>query len=503
MSRASEWLAILVITSVWFGMNLPMLDRRPVVYIDECSYGDPGINLHLGKGFVSSCWYSQDKDTLWSGNSPAYALALSGWLDVTGFSLYSVRLFGLILTYISFVILYIAAARMKIIESPALRLLAFVVLISTLETTLNARRARYDTIMIFAVSLAALAASIPSPSWRRVGLFAASSTFAWCGLPLLSYSAVMGGLAFLVSPRARFWDLVALGLGSATGLVSLLGFFKYEGTLNYLFASISPHTTAGGFSVWDTIARDPWAIQLYFMIGPGLGLLLLLSILLLFSRWGRHDLTPDPVGRFLILAAFLVPLALVFSGKFIQDYNWMAIIPALAYVFRESHRQAISIKGSSFIARFAPAVALLLVFFQPFYLALGVLEYKARDYKIVRDAVIPHVEKDEWVYAGWSAYYAIKEAGGWPIPGCYNAGYRAMDEFSYFQIPQLPPEVTSRIKLIAIEPSYNIDKVTAMLGGKWEKVADTTTDKGPAPPKIFGRSLYAKGYQVVVYKRTD
>lgn len=503
MSRTAEWLALIVISLVWFGMNLPMLDRRPVVYIDECSYGDPGINLHLGKGFVSTCWYSQDVHSFWSSNSPAYAFALSGWLDLFGFSLYNVRLFGLLLIFFSFLLLYWTAARLKIIESPSLRLIAFIVLLSTLETTLNARRGRYDTIMIFAVALAALAASIPSPKGRRIGLFLAASTFAWCGLPLLTYSAVMGVLAFLLAPRARFFDVLSFGLGSCAGLASLVGFFKYKGTFEYLMASVNPHTTAGGFSVWETIARDPVAIQLYFMIGPGLGLLLLLSVVLFITSFGRSDLGPDPVGRYLLIASFIVPVALVASGKFIQDYNWMAIVPAVAFVCRESERQRRSTYGTRLVPRFAPVAALFLVFFQPFYLALGILEYRARDYQIVRNAVKPHVEKDQWVYCGWPAYYAIKEAGGWPIPGCYNAGYRAMDEFSRNLVPKLDPEVAKKITLIAIEPAYKIEDVTAMLGGKWEKIVDTRSKERPAPPKIFGRSLYAKGYEMLVYKRTE
>jgi hypothetical protein len=42
-----------------------------------------------------------------------------------------------------------------------------------------------------------------------------------------------------------------------------------------------------------------------------------------------------------------------------------------------------------------------------------------------------------------------------------------------------------------------------MLGGKWEKIVDTRSKERPAPPKIFGRSLYAKGYEMLVYKRTE
>ncbi len=227
-TRRETWIVI-GIALIFLGVNLVTGSRSPTVWTDEVAYADPAINWVQNGTFTSTAWEVQRSDEHWAGNVPLYQWLLSGWLMAFGISITAVRALGYVLAFLAVVLLWGALRRARWIESPTVRLLVVVALLSGYGITYGYRAGRPDMLGFMLLSGGAVAWTLGQP-WARYGALALiGALLPLAGLQFIPFAALLIGVGMIAAPGAFARIGGALGLGALAGGGALFGYYRYHG----------------------------------------------------------------------------------------------------------------------------------------------------------------------------------------------------------------------------------------------------------------------------------
>lgn len=487
-SRRCERCVVAVVLLVFVALNVMTLERLPIVAIDEVSYSDPGVNLALGNGFVSTAWYSQGDDQVFASNAPLYPLVLAGWLKLVGFSVSTVRLLNIILAALALLAGWLAVRNLGVAKAPALRVL-FLILISTGTGMVFAFRfGRYDTLMMLLVTMSAACASIRTPILRAASLFLLGLCCPWAGLQLLPYLTLSGALLLVFVGNAVLSALVPLAVGASFGLASLLTWLKLSGSWAVFRSAVMPHVGVGR-SLPEVCPS--WALLLAVLVvliavNPGLRV--------------RPLKSPACIG---VAFGLVVPFALAQLGKFPRPYFWMAYIPMAAATVGALDRTRWSSLSWALRRSIEFLLAVCCLVGLPAYVAIVGLEWRQRDYSPVVALVQRNVQSTDVVFCDWSAYYPAKRLARQVYLPTYDVGWAPMMSWGLQGGAPLPDEARRAISLVLVRPEAAA-AVIAMLGGQWVDTRDSIGNRAAARSLRlpFGRRLGSAKYDLRVFRRT-
>jgi len=446
-----ETLVVIALVALYLVVNLATSSRFPAVWDDEVMFADPGVNLYLGHGFTSSAWFFQPRDEFWAGNTPLYSVLLSVWLRLFGFSLESVRSLGYVLMAASTLTLWWSTIRHGLIASARARVLFVVVLLLEYGCAFMYRTGRYDTLGLFLVALAALAASIGHPAVRCFCLGGIALLVPLTMVALCVYAAVIGTLLLLFGGRTFWKEVASIVIGLAAGTALLYGIYRSQG-------------------VWDDFTRTAEHLRTMgmgrgFSKEPGLFLLLVTCMLLAirgYSAGERNWRTPFGFG---LAVGVLFPVVMYILGRFPTYNAWMAVIPLVLGLFSRPDLDT----WSDQTTRILIGTLLMLVCLSglPLQLAVAVFFWKERDYARVEELVDRNVGATDWVFCDAQAYYAAKRRAATVFTSSYHR----------HEDPQFSPEEKERITVLIIPPKV-LESTTRRLGGVWTSNGDRI-----APPR--------------------
>lgn len=311
------------------GLALTTMLLRPA-WVDEASYVDPGANLALGNGFVSSAWVGSPPHAVWGASNPGVPLLCAAWFNLLGFGLFQGRVLFFLVQVAGAILLVRWVARRYAIGEIGWLIAYLCCLFLPSLTGLSIYSVRPDA---FALLLCAWFLSYSFPAASRPAaplispLLLGVATIA-IGLHFSGYFALAAAAVFLARrDRVSFLAGVSLAAGLAIGLALLrLGY----GSVGAWGAFVQARAAHYGRAL-------PW-------VPPGLGkfwvsadLVIVAAACLALLVWEivRARNWRSPLGRACTagLAIFvLVPLAISTVGIYYSAYAWMVGVPLLLTV---------------------------------------------------------------------------------------------------------------------------------------------------------------------------
>ncbi len=337
MSLTPKILCYWGISCVFLVLVFLTVVHRPS-WSDEGQYLDPGANLALGRGFVSTCWDSCPPGAEWGSSTPGFPLLFAALFKVFGFGIWIPRVCFFI-SHLLGVILIIRWADRTFGMSDTTKLVCLFVFMGTPALSHHAiYNARLEC---FALLICAAFLNLRD-AWPAGGILAAS------GLFLLGFASVMLGLhfgfylglvtaaLFLVRPS---WSWLRFGLVLAAGM---------------LVAVLALRITYGELGVWGQFLAHrsahfgrelPWVptgIRRFYVTKDlaifAIGCLAVLSWDLLTRRDnGWKERVRVLAG--LVMLFFAIPLLVGQIGIWHAGYAWMLALPmtlGAAFLFRRS-----------------------------------------------------------------------------------------------------------------------------------------------------------------------
>ena len=223
-----------VVAAVFGALVFLTVVYRPS-WSDEGQYLDPGANLALGRGFVSTCWESCAPGAEWGSSTPGFPLFFGAMFKVFGFGLWVPRV-SFFLGHLLGAVLIIRWADRTFGMSPASKLVCFIVFMGTPALSHHAiYNARLEC---FALLICATYLNLKD-SWEAGGAFVAAGLFllgfvaATMGLHFGLYLALVTATLFLLRPS---WSWFRFGLTLAAGMLA---------------AGLALRLAYGHFGVWD------------------------------------------------------------------------------------------------------------------------------------------------------------------------------------------------------------------------------------------------------------
>ncbi len=316
-------MASLVITLLVFATVLHV-----EVLGDECLYMDPGANLALGRGFVSSSWDGGAPGLPWGSSTPAFPLFFAGIFKVFGFNVWVARTAVFLIHVIGAILLIKWACR-------AFRLSAWtalgVYLVCMGAPSISGHALYRPRLECFALIYFA-AFLFLTDAWSRrarmagiwLGIFGA--VVIMTGLHFAAFFVLSACVFFLLEPswhRLRFGLIIIFGLAVGLGLLRIV---------------------YGDMGVWGNFVshraahygRDlPWVPHGIgrFLVTKDLGAFAAVSLTLLIAmiwlkKFPRDNFYLKLLGSVLIIFVS-VPTVIGGIGIWWAGYAWMSGIPML------------------------------------------------------------------------------------------------------------------------------------------------------------------------------
>jgi len=446
--------------------------------MDEVMFTDPAVNMAVGRGFTSTAWGSQPRDTFFAGNSPLYSLCLYPWIACFGISPMAVRSFNYVVIVAACGVLWRTLAQQAIIRSKQWRTLLAIIVLCGNGVGFSYRSGRYDCLgMLLVVCIWS--------TWLRRGSLARSAclmllcaALPWTGLQLIPYLGCLSLLMLLFRGRNGVKDVVVLAAGVLVGAVSMCLLFASQGVWSNFQTSV--RLLSGQSRSLEERFLDGLRS---LVVDPSMVLLggLLVSILIwdLIRRRSRAR----PVLLAAVFFAVGIPFALAVVGKFPRYYAWMSYIPAAICLGIWLERAAFARAGKVFAAT---AILVACLVGLPARTIVTFVEWNLRDYKPVSEAVDRSITPKDWVYCDCEGYYAAKVI----TPDVFLRPYRFV----------MSARERASMTVLVVRPE-SAQEVAAYFGGRWTCIGgcDTNTEQGFSIATRFG--FGSKPYKLAIYRR--
>lgn len=309
---------------------------RPA-WSDEGQYVDPGANLMLGRGFVSTAWDSCSPGQAWGSSTPGFPLFFSLIFKAFGFDIWAARAV-FFLAHLVGALLIIRWAHRSYGLSAASMLGCLVVFMGAPALSHHALynpRLECFALLFCAVFLTCLDCW-QAGKWRvAIGLFVFGFVVAMTGLHFAFFFAVAAAIAFLLDPgwsRLRFG--LTLGAGMLLSVFVLRASYLHLGVWEQFIAHRMAHY--GRDLPW--VPRGAWR----FSVTKDLGIFAAgCACVFLWELCARRDDGWRERARILggiLLLVLAVPMIVGTIGIWHAGYAWMVGVPmtlGVAYLFRK------------------------------------------------------------------------------------------------------------------------------------------------------------------------
>jgi len=234
-----EWLAVLFMLAGFFVFNLGTCAYYPNVWCDEVWFSEPSVNCVLHGSLTTTTWPLQPGGTFPAVNCPLYFLTQVPWLNVMGTSLVAIRSFNYTLMALACFLLWVVSWRFGLVLLASSRLWLIIAAHLGAGMSLAYRSSRPDMLGLVCLLLLLLAFQVSSRPLRVTCLVLLSAVTVWIGLQVALYAGFACALAWLVLRRTNLGDLLALAIGIAGGLASMLWFLSRKGVLWYFLTMVA------------------------------------------------------------------------------------------------------------------------------------------------------------------------------------------------------------------------------------------------------------------------
>lgn len=437
---------------------------------DEVQFVDPAASAYFGKGFTSTAWPYQTSKEVFAGNAPGYSLLLVPWFAVWGFGLDQARWLNVPLAYGAALI--ILSALRQVAPKMPFWLMALAVCTSYfgVGALISGGSARYDVLgLLVAAWIFKLLCAAPRTDGRAALMLAGAATF-YAGFHLVAALVIV--LLLLVAQDRRRFSRAALflGFGISLGMATWLAVLTFEGLFIKFFIMLfgSQHTLSGQMAKLvlqgdKSVLGKINAFRSLATLDWSLTVVAILLVALLAAQWlptGARDTASAAgtanrlIGWLAIDFAFILPLALLFIGKFPVYYSWIAYVPAVLITCIWSWR---SFERSS---RW-PLMAFVGVATVAATLGLGQrILYRDIDpgsatYGDFNSWVKASLKPDDIVYADHEAYFAARSVASRVLVPTYGQ-------------TALVRGIPERDLLTAlVVQNTHVTQVVALVGGEW------------------------------------
>ncbi len=297
---------------------------------DEGQYLDPGANLALGRGFISSGWDSSAPSAVWGSSTPAFPLFFALLFKVFGFNLWVARV-ALFSGHLIGALLLIRWAGRNMGMSDGAKLCC---LIGCLGAPAISYHAIYHArLECFALLFCAWFMYLRD-SWESSGRWSAAALLGFgciiflTGLHFCVFFAIAALMSYAITPRlSGFRFGLTLACGMIIGLIALRIGYGFLGVWDDFIAHRSAHY--GKALPWV-----PTGIQRFY-VTKDLGIFAIGCLaVLVWELSTRYDARWKSRARSLAYALgifFSMPLLVSAVGIWHAGYAWMVGIPMVLF----------------------------------------------------------------------------------------------------------------------------------------------------------------------------
>ncbi len=295
---------------------------------DEGAYLDPGANLSLGRGFVSTCWDSCAPGAVWGSATPGFPLLFWPLFEIFGFGLLAPRC-GYFFAHLLGAVFVIRWAARTFGMSNNLKIGCFFVMMGAPSLS---HYAIYSARLECVALLICAAFLYLKDSWANRDRFAALGVFllglatVMMGLHFVLYLSLAASALFLLEPswsRLRFGLMLAAGMLVSACLLRLA--YGQMGVWEQFIAHRSAH-----------FGRElPWVPTGFqrFYITKDLGIYAVGCFAVLcwdaLSRSDEGWKERTYILSSIVVLFFAIPLIVGSIGIWHAGYSWMLGVPML------------------------------------------------------------------------------------------------------------------------------------------------------------------------------
>ena len=182
---------------------------------------------------------------------------------------------------------------------------------------------------------------------------------------------------------------------------------------------------------------------------------------------------------FVAIGAVGVPWGIAVIGHYPIYYSWMGFVPLAIGFCGFVSLEAPSLSTYARVLLYS-AVGIACLIGLPARLGVTILQWKERDYQPVETLAARTLNPEDWVYADYPAYYAVKPIAALTILPTYRA--------------VISEEEKSHVTALVINPE-TYDDVVQLFRAKWKDTGDAVR------PPLGHRTIGAEKYNLHVWLR--
>lgn len=421
---------------------------------DEVYYIEPGVNLAMGRGFISGTWYHQNPLLPWGCSTPGMPIIYAAWFSLVGFGLIQSKALSLTFHLLgAWMLVRWAKGRMSLSSQSQA---AFVIVLTALPVMVwTAASCRLE---VFALVFVGWFLTITHPADKierssPVSAFLFGVITLLVGLHHAGYFAIAFTISFLARPcRVRFANGLFAAIGMACGMVAMFLFYRYTGSWNAFLASRGSHYNG------QEMAWVPKGWRMFAMYADLVALAAFnASLLVAGAIWPQSVIPGIKRAAWLGLAIyFIIPPLINFVGVYYISYGWMVEVPLLILLLPFVDNLMSNIASRMAVAGLSVAAAAYLA-------AIGLLVRQnmraLQDGESVARALSGVALPDDAVASTPRLYYHLK-----PKQAVFYVDP---------QSPYWPDQVRLSVRWIA-NTKTEATKVANAIGGEWAEVPLTT-----------------------------
>lgn len=214
-------MSLFAIAFVWINFRTAM---SVPPWSDDVMQVDAAINSHLGKGWISTAWFSQSQYEFWAANNPLFTFFVYAWVSAFDILPAVVRSMNYLLLFACIWLIIDACAKSGFLRSHWSRGLLAILIACDQAVCYVYRTGRADLATMFVMSFLFWAhAAHPDAARRRRLLFAGSLFVVACGIQSIPCITILVALEALLKRRFPTQEIISIALGTATGGALLAG----------------------------------------------------------------------------------------------------------------------------------------------------------------------------------------------------------------------------------------------------------------------------------------